>query len=136
LDLRFHPVTKQQLLDEIFRAREPGDTMVLGGLNLHGLYLTHLDSEYDQLLQQPNTLVIVDGMPLVPMLRLLGHKVERRHRTTWLDWFPDALERAAREGRSVYILGHTAEVLNEGLVKGGHRLAGTGTGAVSGDRGA
>ena len=115
--LRFHPLTKQQLLDELFRAREPDDTMVLGGANLHGLYVSHVDPEYDSLLQSPNTLVIVDGMPLVPMLRLLGYKVGRRHRTTWLDWFPDALARAAREGRSVYVLGHTTHVLNEGLAR-------------------
>src|SRR5438105_2345620 len=106
--LRFHPLTKQQLLDELFRARLPDDRMVLGGANLHGLYVSHVDPEYDRLLQSPDTLVIVDGMPLVPLLRLLGHRVERRHRTTWLDWFPDALARAAAEGRSVYILGHTS----------------------------
>src|SRR3979409_2431494 len=87
--LRFHPLTTQQLLDEIFRAREPGETTVLGGANLHGLYISHIDAEYDHLVQQPNTLVIVDGMPLVPLLRLLGHKIERRHRATWLDWFAD-----------------------------------------------
>src|SRR4029079_2825119 len=115
--LRFHPLTKQQLLDDIFRARLPGETTVLGGANLHGLYVSHIDEEYDRLLQQPNTLVIVDGMPVVPLLRLLGHKVERRHRTTWLDWFTDALARAERENRSVFILGHTPEMLREGLAK-------------------
>src|SRR5436190_11948171 len=117
LGLRFHPLTTQQLLDEIFRTREPGETTVLGGANLHGLYISHIDAEYGRLLQQPNTLVIVDGMPLVPLLRLLGYKVERRHRTTWLDWFTDALARAEREGRSVFILGHTPEVLRQGLAK-------------------
>jgi len=115
--LRFHPLTKQQLLDEIFRGREPGERMVLGGANLHGLYVCHTDPEYDRLLQQPDTLVIVDGMPIVPMLRLLGHKVGRQHRTTWVDWFTDALARAEREGRSVFILGHTTKVLGEGLAK-------------------
>ena len=115
--LRFHPLTKQQLLDELFRVRRPGDSMVLAGANLHGLYVGCIDPEYDRLLQAPDTLVIVDGMPVVPMLRMLGHKVGRRHRITWLDWFPDALARAAQEGRSIYILGHTADVLKEGLAK-------------------
>ncbi len=115
--LRFHPLTKQQLLDEIFRVRGPDDKLVIGGANLHGLYVCHTDPEYDRLLQDPSTLVIVDGMPIVPMLRVLGHKVRRQHRTTWLDWFTDALERAEREGRSVFILGHTAKVVGEGLAK-------------------
>ena len=115
--LRFHPLTTQQLLDEIFRQRQPGETTVLGGVNLHGLYISHIDGEYDRLLQQPNTLVIVDGMPVVPLLRLLGYKIGRRHRTTWLDWFTDALARAEREGRSVFILGHTPAVLRAGLAK-------------------
>lgn len=117
LGLRFHPLTKAQLLDEIFRSRAAGEQTIVAGANLHGLYVNHRSAEYDRLLHQPGTIVIVDGMPIVLMLRLLGYKVDRDHRTTWVDWFEDALARAAREGRSVFILGHTQEMLNVGLAK-------------------
>ncbi|WP_058635831.1 WecB/TagA/CpsF family glycosyltransferase [Aureimonas ureilytica] len=115
LGLRFHPLTKAELLDEIFRPRPPGTRIVLGGANLHGLYVTHVDPAYDRLLARPDTLVILDGMPLVWMLRARGHKVERAHRTTWVDWLTDSFERAAREGKGVFVLGHAPEVLETGL---------------------
>ena len=118
LGLRFHPLTKTELLDELFRPRpREAGPLILAGANLHGLYVNHIDPEYDRLLQEPRTIVIVDGMPIVFMLRALGHRVERSHRITWVDWFEDALARAAREGKSVFILGHTQEMLDQGLAK-------------------
>jgi N-acetylglucosaminyldiphosphoundecaprenol N-acetyl-beta-D-mannosaminyltransferase len=117
LGLRFHPFTKAQLLDEIFRPRLPGETTIVSAANLHGLYINCRNAEFDQLQQDPRTIVIVDGMPVVWLLRLLGCDVRRDHRTTWVDWFEDMLSRAAREGRSVFILGHTPEMLELGLAK-------------------
>lgn len=117
LGLRFHPMTKATLLDQIFKPRASGERTIVGGANLHGLYVNHHSSDYDALLQKPETIVIIDGMPVVWMLRLLGHTVDRSHRITWVDWFEDALARAAQEGRAVFILGHTPQILAEGLAK-------------------
>lgn len=115
--LRFHPMTRGDLVDEIFRERTNDDRAIIAGANLRGLYVTHIDSDYDALLRKPETLVIVDGMPVIWLLKLLGHKVTREHRTTWVDWLTDALERAAAAGRSIYILGHTDEVLQDGFAE-------------------
>jgi N-acetylglucosaminyldiphosphoundecaprenol N-acetyl-beta-D-mannosaminyltransferase len=117
LGLRFHPLTKAQLLDTVLNPTTNGEQIVLGSANLHGLYVTHRNREYEDLLRRPETIVMVDGMPVIWLLRALGHPVRRHHRTTWVDWFEDALARAEREKRSVFILGHTEEALSRGLAK-------------------
>lgn len=122
LGLRFHPLTKSQLLDAVLNPRADGVQIVLGSANLHGLYVTHTNSEHEELLQQPETIVMIDGMPIIWLLRVLGHPVQRCHRTTWVDWFEDALARAEKEGRSVFILGHTEEVLSWGMAKARSRF--------------
>lgn len=117
LGLRFHPVRKTTLLDLIFTPREAGEQVIIGGANLHGLYVYERNADYRALLDHEDTLVIVDGMPVIWGLRLLGHDVSREQRTTWVDWFSDMLARAEAEGRSVFILGHAQEVLDAGLAK-------------------
>lgn len=119
LGYRFHPMRKAELIDFLFQPRPRGQQVVLAGANLHGMYSFETVDDYRALLSRPGTTVIVDGMPVIWLLNLLGHKVGRDHRTTWVDWFEDALGRAAQEGRRVFILGHSQAT----LAKGAERLA-------------
>ena len=118
---RFHPMRKAELIDFLFRPRPEGERVILAGANLHGMYSFETVDEYRALLQRPETTVIVDGMPVVWLLRLLGHDVGRDHRTTWVDWFEDALGRAARDGRRVFVLGHSKATLAKGVDRLGRR---------------
>jgi N-acetylglucosaminyldiphosphoundecaprenol N-acetyl-beta-D-mannosaminyltransferase len=118
---RFHPKTKSELLDFIFADRERGTQVTIASANLHGLYIFERVAAYRELHARDGTNVIVDGMPIVWLLRLFGHEVERRHRTTWMDWFEDALDRAARTHRRVFILGHTSQALRAGLARARER---------------
>ncbi|GJE70007.1 WecB/TagA/CpsF family glycosyltransferase [Methylorubrum podarium] len=115
LGYRFHPLRKAELLDFLFADRTSGQQVVLAGANLHGLYMYERVPEYRALLSRPEVKVIVDGMPVIWLLRLFGKPVVPQQRTTWADWFEDALERAGREGRRVFVLGHTQAVLDTGL---------------------
>ena len=108
---------KSELLNLIFERRPIDRQLVLAGANLHGLYMFETNASYRALLEQPATMVILDGMPMVWLLKMLGFQVARTHRTTWLDWFEDALKRAAAEKRRVYILGHSTAILDVGLAK-------------------
>jgi len=114
---RFHPMPRGHLLDLVFGACATRKRVILAGANLHGLYMFERSPSYRALLKRPETAVIVDGMPIIWMLRTLGYAVRRVHRTTWVDWFPAALARAAQEGRRVFILGHPPQVLAAGLAK-------------------
>lgn len=117
LGYRFHPMRKAELLDFIFADRAPGRQEVLAGANLHGLYMHERVPEYRSLLSRPNVKVMVDGMPIIWLLRLFGKPVAAQQRTTWADWLEDALARAAKERRRVFVLGHTQAVLETGLEK-------------------
>lgn len=108
---------KAELLAFLFAARSGGEQAILAGANLHGLYMFETEPEYRALLERPSTIVLVDGMPVIWLMRLLGHRVRADHRTTWVDWFEDALARAARENRSVHILGHTEVMLDRGIAQ-------------------
>jgi N-acetylglucosaminyldiphosphoundecaprenol N-acetyl-beta-D-mannosaminyltransferase len=113
--MRFHPMRKYELLDRIFHAACSRERMIVAGANLHGLYVAHVDQEYRGLVERPETITIVDGMPVVWLLNALGYSVGRNVRTTWVDWFGDLLSGAADKGLSVFVLGHDAEVLSTGL---------------------
>jgi N-acetylglucosaminyldiphosphoundecaprenol N-acetyl-beta-D-mannosaminyltransferase len=121
LGYRFHPRTKSELLDLLFADRPKDSQLTIASANLHGLYLFERHADYRLLHARPGTHVIIDGMPIVWLLRLLGHDVVREHRTTWLDWFEDALERAASLGRRVFILGHTPQTIADGLARAKRR---------------
>ena len=112
---RFHPMRKAELIAFLFQPRSGNERVILAGANLHGMYSFETVDEYRALLQRPETTVIVDGMPVIWLLRLLGHDVGRDHRTTWVDWFEDALGRAARDNRRVFVLGHSQATLAKGV---------------------
>ena len=80
--------------------------------------------EYRELHARQTTHVLVDGMPIVWLLRAFRHDVDRRHRTTWLDWFEVALGRAADSGRRIFVLGHSAGALKTGLERARRRWPG------------
>lgn len=121
LGYRFHPRTKSELLDLVFDDRAPGEQLTIASANLHGLFMFERFAEYRGLHARDDTHVIVDGMPIVWLLRWFGHDVQRQHRTTWMDWFEDALDRAARTGKRVFILGHTPAALDAGLARAHER---------------
>jgi len=121
---RFHPRSKEKLLDLIFEDRPPGHEITIASANVHGLYMFERHREYRELHARQTTHVLVDGMPIVWLLRAFGHDVDRRHRTTWLDWFEDALGRAAANGRRVFVLGHAASAVKTGLERAKRRWPG------------
>lgn len=121
---RLHPMRKPDLLDLIFQRRSADEKLILASSNLHGMYMLEKFPEYRALHAQSNTRVIVDGMPLIWLLKLLGYSVSREYRTTWMDWFDDALERAVIEKRRVFVLGHDRAVLEFGMRKAKQRWPG------------
>jgi N-acetylglucosaminyldiphosphoundecaprenol N-acetyl-beta-D-mannosaminyltransferase len=124
------PMTK--LLDNISNAAQTGTRLIIAGANLHGLYISLVDEEYRMLLEQTETVTIVDGMPILWLLRALGYPLERDVRTTWVDWFAELLSRAAREGRSVFVLGHDDDILASGLEAARRSHANLRIGAMNG----
>lgn len=115
LGLKFDPMTREELLALIDDHATSCKRLVIGGANLHALYLTLREPCFEHLQTQPETAVIIDGMPVVWMLSALGFNVRREQRITWVDWFELMLEQSARNGHRVFILGHTQEMLDQGF---------------------
>lgn len=81
--------------------------------NLHSLY-SYFTSEplrqcYDK------CLALVDGMPVVWLLRLGGHDVNREHRVTYVDFIWPMLEAARDNQRKVFHVGQKADIQQQAL---------------------
>ena len=89
------------------------DRVVLANLNLHGLYAALTTPEMSALLKAPDSLVHIDGMPIVWMARLSGAKLPERARNAHIDLIPKMLANCAAAGWRVAIVGSDAEGARE-----------------------
>lgn len=115
LGFRFHPMTKSDVIGAISSCVRAKRRMVMGNLNLHGMAVMFESSGMNRLLSAPETLVMIDGTPIVWVARLLGRKVSREQRMTSLDYFDDLFRLAAKEGWRIDYVGSTPDVLKQGL---------------------
>lgn len=88
--------------------------------NLHSLYLYFRDPGLHRLYEYAT--VMIDGMPIVWLLRAAGYPVQRRHRITWVDYIWPLLMRAEQNGWRVFYVGSSAETLERGIQKIRSRL--------------
>jgi N-acetylglucosaminyldiphosphoundecaprenol N-acetyl-beta-D-mannosaminyltransferase len=107
-------LTMDDLNGIISDAIRSGAKRIVANHNLHSLYLLQRHPRLRQFFDRP-MFVHIDGMPLVLLARLLGYPVDRRHRTTYVDWFPRILSAAAAAGWRIYYLGSTDDVVSQGL---------------------
>ncbi len=110
LGIPLHPVTAAQALDRIdafVAAREPRQVVTV---NVDFAALAHRDVELHRILCEAD-LALCDGMPLVWAGGWLGAPLPERVAAS--DLLPALLERAALRGHRVFMLGTSAEVLDE-----------------------
>jgi N-acetylglucosaminyldiphosphoundecaprenol N-acetyl-beta-D-mannosaminyltransferase len=113
MGLRLARIDRWQLLDHIFAAlaQSEGGWLVTANLDFLRRYVR--DQEMRTLYDRAD-LRVADGMPLVWACKLQGTPLPERVPGSSLVW--TLVERAAREGRSVYLLGGT-EQANAGAKK-------------------
>lgn len=87
--------------------------IVIGYQNLHGVFLTHRDSQLQEFYAQSDW-VLADGMSLIALGRLLGFRVSRAHRVSYLDWLDPLMLCAAAHGWSLFYLGSKPGVAEAG----------------------
>lgn len=113
------PMTVEQIIDVMRRHVESRQRCVISSMNLHGIYNFRHDASFRALNGQ--SLVRVDGMPIVWIGRLLGQKINRSHRVTWVDLIGPVLRHAAANGWRIFYLGGRLEVLSAGLAEIGRQ---------------
>lgn len=104
LGIEVHALTQDDLTAAIIQAISDRRQLVVAHHNLHSLYQCQNDDRMRAFYHRAQ-IAHVDGMSLVLLGRLVGLPLERRHRTTYVDWVnPLMAELAARKYR-VFFLG-------------------------------
>ena len=83
--------------------------------NLHSLYCWFRSDTLRE--HYAGATVLVDGMPLIGLLRAAGKGVTRSHRVTYVDLIMPLLTMARDNGLRVYHVGQSAEVQQQALEK-------------------
>ncbi len=88
-----------------------GESVCLAHHNLHSLALCRKDDAMQSYMDQ-SALIWLDGMPMITMLRALGHPVKRSWRTTFLDWDNQIFKQAHQHQWRVFLLGTSKDNIN------------------------
>lgn len=87
---------------------------IIASQNVHGVYMYHRNKKMRDLHARPETVVHIDGMPLILIGRLFGVPLMRAHRLTWVDWLVPLLDEARKRGWRAYYLGAKPGVAEAG----------------------
>jgi exopolysaccharide biosynthesis WecB/TagA/CpsF family protein len=115
LNANFDPLTLPQTVDAVFRQLGTGQRGWLCTVNVAILMMMREDARLQSFVDHA-ALVVADGQPLVWCAPLFGRPLPER--VTGVDLVDALCERAAREGKRVYLLGATGEI----VAKVAHRL--------------
>jgi N-acetylglucosaminyldiphosphoundecaprenol N-acetyl-beta-D-mannosaminyltransferase len=113
LGMRFTPMTAASLVEATGAAIRSGRKCVVGGHNVHSVYLYHHDAKMRRFYELASQ-AFLDGMPLVWFARMLGLPVRREHRNAPFDWMPGLLRVAEESGWRVFFLGSPPGVAERG----------------------
>jgi len=106
-------MTMSQLHEVIRTSVDDRRRTIICSLNLHGAALARRDPIMRSF--HRDTLVRIDGMPVILWARVLGYHVGREHRVTWVDWMPEFLRHATDHEWRVAYVGSSELVLDKGV---------------------
>ena len=86
--------------------------LFLANHNVHSLYLLPKHQRFKEYYDYVDY-IWLDGMPVVLMLRLLGHPVKTRHRLTFLDWQESFYKLANENSYRIFLLGGKDKVVEK-----------------------
>jgi N-acetylglucosaminyldiphosphoundecaprenol N-acetyl-beta-D-mannosaminyltransferase len=114
LGIRLQAITAHDLLAIISEAIANEQKYVVTNLNMHYLYGLHRSSEVrDHHVRADFT--HVDGLPLIPLLRVFGIKLRHENRIAYIEFLPQlAAEAARKQNWRIYYLGSEPGVAEKG----------------------
>jgi N-acetylglucosaminyldiphosphoundecaprenol N-acetyl-beta-D-mannosaminyltransferase len=99
------PLTQQDILD-LFRNSVAGnESRILANVNLHGMYEFFRHPRMRELLLHPESLVHIDGTPILWLCNLLGTKLTQSSRNAHIDLIPPMLKICAENDWAVVLVG-------------------------------
>lgn len=109
--LRITPTTPNDIIDATALSIEKNEQLLIAHQNLHGLYVAMTDESFLALHELPQSLIHIDGFPLVYLAWLHGLRdTKMEHRAAIHDWLPNYVRAASTNGWRMYCLGSSAEV--------------------------
>jgi N-acetylglucosaminyldiphosphoundecaprenol N-acetyl-beta-D-mannosaminyltransferase len=113
LGISVQPKTLTALTALVVDTIEQQEKCVIANHNLHSLYLFHHEPKF-RAFYRDAACTHIDGMPIVALARLYGHRVNREHRVTYVDWTGWLMEAAVREQWRVFYLGSAPGIAEAG----------------------
>ena len=117
LGVKIDLITRATLLDLVSECISAQRKVVIAHHNLHSVSL-HRSSPADAPLLRRfydrAHYTLADGMSMVVLGRLLGHRISPRHRVAYNDWLPVMLPVAVDSGWRIFYLGSTEEIAAKG----------------------
>lgn len=108
---RITPTTQQDIIDATELAIQHNQQLVIAGQNMHGLYVASVDDAFRTLIELPQTLVHIDGFPIVYLAWLHNLRQTRmEHRTAVHDWLPHYVRAASEKRWRIYCLASNPDV--------------------------
>ena len=104
LGVKVDALEMKELNEFIFNSIESKDKCLISNHNFHSVYLFHNDSDFKKTYEIARY-VHIDGMPLVLWGKLLGLRIEKKHRITYLDWIHPLLKLLNNQKCKVFYLG-------------------------------
>lgn len=114
LGFRLTPATLEEILAHATERWNDRAKTTIFFQNLHTMYLQTTDPEYSANCKDSN-MVYIDGLPVISLLKLAGHGVDRTHRVTGVDLIDPVLSIAQQQDRRVYVIGQPDLTLQTAL---------------------
>lgn len=109
--LRITPTTQNDIIDATALAIEHKQSLIIAHQNMHGLYVALTDEAFLTLHELPQTLVHIDGFPLVYLAWLHNLRHTRmEHRAAIHDWLPHYVRAASEHQWRIYCIGSNPNV--------------------------
>ena len=109
--LRITPTTPADIIDATTLSIQHNQQLIIAHQNVHGLYVALTDDDFLALHELPQSLIHIDGFPIVYLAWLHGLRHTRgEHRAAIHDWLPGYARAASANGWRMYCIGSDAEV--------------------------
>jgi N-acetylglucosaminyldiphosphoundecaprenol N-acetyl-beta-D-mannosaminyltransferase len=116
LEICVHKITKEQLNATVRNGVENRRRTLIANHNLHSLYLFHRDSDFREFYKLADV-VHADGAGIVLLSALSRERLNRDHRTTYVDWIPDLVAMAAANHWRLFYVGSKPGIAAQGAAK-------------------
>ena len=112
---RLHPMTGQEVIAQVAGAVREKRRLIMANLNLHAMATMYESKAMASLFMQPDTYVMIDGMPVLFAAKIFGHSLSRAKRATSLDFYDHMFHPGKTEGWRFAFVGADPVTLKKGM---------------------